>query len=406
MKVKLTPTRVREAKQAERTRIIWDTTVTGLGLRITPAGSKAFIMDYYIDGQRRRMTLGAASEKKGGLSLDDAHLRAANLRQAAKDGHDPMVEAKARRELPTVSDALDRFVAEYIPNRQAKGRMTERTEREYRRQIERDLRPTLGKKRVKDVVQEDIEKALKPLAPVSANRVRALASKVFRCCEDWGWRAQYSNPARGIEKALEEARDRTLSADELGALGRALSTISANPGAVLAIRLAAVTGLRIGEVSAIRWADVDLKSRVLTLPRTKTGRRVHTLPSVACALLADTERKGECVIPGRDPDKPLNDRAVRRAFDLACEEAGIAGTRLHDLRRTVMTQAAAMGVNAHLLRDMVGHKTTAMADRYIRSAGEPLTELRERIGSGMAARMEGGEAEVTEHPAKRSKSDG
>ena len=67
----------------------------------------------------------------------------------------------------------------------------------------------------------------------------------------------------------------------------------------------------------------------------------------------------------------------------------MAGARIHDLRRTIMTEAAALGVGAHLLRDMVGHKTTAMADRYARRAGAPLTELRERMGASMAAKMAG-----------------
>ena len=60
-----------------------------------------------------------------------------------------------------------------------------------------------------------------------------------------------------------------------------------------------------------------------------------------------------------------------------------------------MTEAAALGVGAHLLRDLVGHKTTAMADRYARRAGAPLTELRERMGASMAAKLAGeGTAEV------------
>ena len=54
-----------------------------------------------------------------------------------------------------------------------------------------------------------------------------------------------------------------------------------------------------------------------------------------------------------------------------------------------MTEAAALGVGAHLLRDFVGHKTTAMADRYARRAGAPLTELRERMGASMAAKLGG-----------------
>ena len=62
-----------------------------------------------------------------------------------------------------------------------------------------------------------------------------------------------------------------------------------------------------------------------------------------------------------------------------------------------MTEAAALGVGAHLLRDMVGHKTTAMADRYARRAGAPLTELRERMGASIAAKMAGKkEADVVE----------
>ena len=188
------------------------------------------------------MTLG----RVGALSLEKAREKALAHRQAAKDGADPLQAERARRELPTVADALDRFEAEYIPRRMEKGRMAERTASEYRRQIARNLRPALGGKRVRDVTQDDIERMLRnpppdtrkrnrgklkpgePMGPVAGNRILALTSKVFRCCEDWGWRQQNSNPARGIEKAVEEPRDRTLSSDELSALGSALSAIDAN----------------------------------------------------------------------------------------------------------------------------------------------------------------------------------
>lgn len=402
----LTEKRVRDARPTEKTRIEWDREVKGLGLRITPAGVKAFVFDYRSDGTKRRMTLGRA----GDLSLREARRTATAFRQAVREGKDPLQDQRERQSLPTVCEALDRFESEYIPHRIALGRMADKTATEYRRQIARHLRPSLGEKRVKDVTQRDIERMLSnapksgrgsnarttrgSLPPVSANRVRSLTSRVFRKCEDWGWREQGSNPARGIEKAVEEARDRTLSADELSALGKALQTIPANEAAILAVRLAALTGLRIGEVRSMRWADVDMGSGRIVLPKTKTGRRVHTLPTAALSLLAETRRTGEFVIPGRTNIRPLDDRTIRRVFEKACVEAKIPGARLHDLRRTVMTQAAAMGVGAHLLRDMVGHKTTAMADRYIRNAGEPLTELRERVGAGIAAQMEGDPGEV------------
>ena len=383
----LTEKRIRDARPEDKTRFEWDDASPGLGLRITAAGAKALVLDYYVDGRRRRMTLGRCSE----LSLAEARRRAAEYRQGARDGTDPLDDRRARRELPTVSNALDRFLDEHIPRRRAIGRMAERTEREYRRQIERHLRPDLGRLRVRDAKQEHIEKMLAPLPPIMANRIRALTSKLFRLCEDWGWREQNSNPARGIEKAVEEARDRTLSADELSALGRALSAMeeTANPGAVLAIRLGALTGLRLNEVQRMRWSDLDLKGGYLTLPTSKTGRRVHTLPAAARALLAQAPHRGDFVIPGRTGEKPLDVRLIQRTYERACATAGIRASTYHDLRRTIMTQAAAMGVGAHLLRDMVGHKTTAMADRYIRAAGEPLTDLRERVGAGIAAQLEG-----------------
>ena len=384
--------------------IEWDDVAKGLGLRITPAGVKALVFDYRADGVKRRMTLG----RVGALSLSGARERALRYRQATKDGIDPLQAERERRGLPTVGEALDRFELEYIPHRMALGRMAARTAGEYRRQIARHLRPALGRKRVREVTQRDIERMLAdapirleggktrrgPLPQVSANRVRALTMKVFRKCEDWGWRAQGDNPARGIEKAVEEARDRTLTADELAALGRGLFVLDAPETAVLAIRLAALTGLRIGEVRAMRWSDIDIKAGYLILPKTKSGRRVHTLPSAALTLLADAKRLGAFVIAGRNSDKPLDERTIRRAFEQACEVADIKGARLHDLRRTIMTQAAAMGIGAHLLRDMVGHKTTAMADRYVRNAGELLTELRERMGAGIAAQMDGRDGAV------------
>lgn len=84
---------------------------------------------------------------------------------------------------------------------------------EYKRQIERHLHPSLGRKLVKNVRKANVERMLKTLPPVMANRVLAIASSVFTQAEHWEMRLQHSNPARGIEKANEDARDRTLNAD-------------------------------------------------------------------------------------------------------------------------------------------------------------------------------------------------
>ena len=56
-----------------------------------------------------------------------------------------------------------------------------------------------------------------------------------------------------------------------------------------------------------------------------------------------------------------------------------------------MTQAAAAGVGSHVLRDLLGHKTTAMADRYVRSVGEPVREARQQVAGTIQQMMEGEE---------------
>ncbi len=387
----LTEKKIREAKSGSRNRIEWDGNVKGLGLRITKAGAKSYVLSYRADGRKRLMTLGRASE----MGLARARELAGAALVRVRGGADPLEEKAQHKTLPTVAEGVDQFLNQYLPARKAKGRMADLTLNEYTRQAHKQVIPKLVRKRMREVTKGDVERMLAPLPPIMANRVRALVSSMFTQFEHWEYRTQHTNPARGIEKAVEEARDRTLTETELSALGKALDGLDGNPGAILAIRLAAITGLRIGEVQNMRWADIDFEGGALVLPQTKTGRRIHTLPSAALALLVDVPRLGACVIPGRNPDNPLDYRSVQRHWARTCKAAGISGARLHDLRRTIMTEAAALGVGAHLLRDMVGHKTTAMADRYARRAGAPLTELRERMGQSMAAKLAGeGAAEV------------
>ena len=134
------------------------------------------------------------------------------------------------------------------------------------------------------------------VAPVQRNRVLAFTSRLFRLFEDWELRPQHTNPARGIERAREEPRDRVLTPTQVTALGEALTHAEKNqPAAVAAIRFAALTGLRIGEVLSMRWEHIEEAHNAVILPRTKTGRRKHGLPSAALKLLADLPRINDYV---------------------------------------------------------------------------------------------------------------
>ena len=178
-----------------------------------------------------------------------------------------------------MGEGLDRFFDETVPERIAIGKLKPKTVQEYRLQS-KIIRGAIGARRVQAVTRRDIERMVKPLRPVMRNRVLAFTSRLFTLFESWGWCT--ANPVRFVEKAREEPRDRTLSESEIAALAGALDTESeTSPVAVAAVRFAMTTGLRIGEVIAVRWADVDFEGRRVVLPDTKTGRRWQSLSSAA-----------------------------------------------------------------------------------------------------------------------------
>ena len=382
----LTERVVRDAKPGPKNRILWDGQIKGLGLRITPKGVKSYVLSYRVNGRKRQATLARVSE----ISLKLARKRAGDQLVRIRAGEaDPLERKQAAREAPTVSDGLQRFFNEFAPARLKMGRLSPRSVAEYHKQSRRYIEPELGKLKIGEVTRDHVERMVAPLPRTQRNRVLALTSRLFNLFEQWEWRQQFTNPCRGIERAREEARDRVLSPSELAALATALKQHEEQyPASVAAIRVAALTGLRIGEVLGIQWNHIDVETGRLTLPETKTGRRVHNLPAPALAVLKNLPWINDWVFTiGRDA--AIIYRTVRKHFAEIATAAGIEDVRLHDLRRTVMTMAAASGIGTHVLRDLLGHKTTAMADRYIRAVGDPVREAREQVGAEMAAMMDG-----------------
>ena len=385
----LTEKVIRDAVPTGKSFTVWDTKLKGLGLQVTRGGKKNFVLRYKAGDRWRQAIIARCAE----ISLNAARGRAAEeLVRIRAGGKGPLERRREAREAPTVAEGLSRFFNQHCPARIEMGLMRPKTARDYRYQADKYILPALGDRRVNDVSREDIERLLRPLAGALRNRVRALVSKAFRLFEDWGWRPQNTNPCRGVERAREEARDRVLSPAELQGLDEALTEAAQrHPGPVAAIRFAAVTGLRINEVLGIRWDHVDAERRRVTLPETKTGPMDHDLPSAAAEILEGLPRITDWAFTtGR---AHLGYSHTRRVFAQAATAAGLSDVRLHDLRRTVMTQAVAVGVDSYILRDLLGHKTAVMADRYVRRSDGPLREARELVAAAIAAMMGGGELE-------------
>jgi integrase len=187
-----------------------------------------------------------------------------------------------------------------------------------------------------------------------------------------------SNPVRDVEK-LRERYDATsfafYSPEEVHALVRAAA--SEQDGAVFLT--AAFTGLRRGELIALRWRDVDFQRssiRVsgsyangrLTTPKSGRGRVVPMVPELASVLAQLGQRldfvgDDDLVFPG-DHGRYLDGSALRRRFVTACERAGLRPIRFHDLRHTFGTLAVRGAESIVELQTWLGHAEVRTTMRY------------------------------------------
>ncbi|MGH8963217.1 MAG: tyrosine-type recombinase/integrase [Jatrophihabitantaceae bacterium] len=213
-----------------------------------------------------------------------------------------------------------------------------------------------------------------------------------------------TNPVRDVEK-LRERYDATsfafYSPEEVHALARAAA--SAQDGTLFLT--AAFTGLRRGELLALRWRDVDFERssiRVfgsfangrLTTPKSGRGRVVPMVPEVAAALAQLGQRRDfmgedDLVFPG-DRGRHLDGSALRRRFVAAYEGAGLRPIRFHDLRHTFGTLAVRGAESIAELQNWLGHAEVRTTMRYThyREQADAAARLAKAFGTERAEAVE------------------
>ncbi len=193
MKNRLTKTTVEAIPPGSRDAYAWDTTVRGFGVKVTPKGARIYVLKYRAAGAQRWLTLG----RHGEITAEEARTKAAKLRAAIAEGKDPARIRDAAARAPSVNDLADRYLAEH-----AEPHKKPRSVEEDRRNLTLHVRPDLGACRAVEVTRQDILRLHHKLraTPFAANRVRSLLSKMFELAEEWGIRAEATNPCRRVPK--------------------------------------------------------------------------------------------------------------------------------------------------------------------------------------------------------------
>jgi integrase len=362
---------------ARGNRISYDDEIGGFGCRITAAGGRAFVLNYYrrADGRERRITIGGFPEWSAAAAREEAK----RLKREIDGGADPVGAYQESRAAPTVADLAARFEQDYVPRKRPS------TQRVYRQQIATDILPALGRAKVAAVTHADADAfhhRLSARAPTHANRTLAVLSKMFSLAIRWGWRID--NPCRGVERNQEQKRTRYLSAAELRRLSVALAKFK-DVSAANAVRLLLLTGARRGELLAAKWSDIDLKAGVWVKPAATTKQAaLHRVPlsEAACRLLTEMREPAgddaEWVFPARGGGHRPH---INEAWIKLRKAAGIPDARLHDLRHTYATALASSGLSLPVIGALLGHTTAQTTLRYSHLMDDPLRAATERASA-------------------------
>jgi integrase len=232
------------------------------------------------------------------------------------------------------------------------------------------LVPFFGRYRLDEITAFLVEKYIherkrstsrrgRPPANATINRELGVLKHMFN--KAIAWEKAERNPVRGIRSLKEPPPpQRTLTADEEERLLRASA-----PHVQVAILIALNTGLRLKEVLELRWKDIDFAAGMITVERTKGGKRlqVEANSRLKAALVEyQSLQPGEFLFLSERTGKPI--LSPKTAFHNAVRRSGIAHIRFHDLRHTFGTRLDAAGVGLVTIQKLMGHSTIRMTERY------------------------------------------
>lgn len=166
------------------------------------------------------------------------------------------------------------------------------------------------------------------------------------------------------------------------------------------IVLCLYTGLRIGELLALTWDDIDFGKgllfvsktchdgndgknhiRIIDSPKTVHSRRVIPLPKQILSLLKGIKRRSKCEYIVADDDKPVFVRSYQRSFEFLLKKLNIPHKGFHSLRHTFATRAIECGMDVKTLSELLGHKNaTITLNRYAHSLLEHKVDMMNRLG--------------------------
>ena len=350
-----------------------DSDEPGLIFRVTESGARSWSLRYRnAAGEQRRKSLGSYPS----VTLSKAREEARKIKGAVAGGSDVVGDDRARRALEatkrlhTMSGLAEAYFADAavgLHRANTRSPKRESTINEERRIWEKLVAPTLGKRGVADITRADVETLVKKATKKATSNGRHCRTVVRQLLSYAMWKGIIdANPAHDIAVVMPKPRERVMTDEEL----RAFWAACVRPGSVddlqmslemgRALRMAAVTLQRGGEVVGMRWTEIDRKHRLWTVPASRMkGKRTHLVPlsDLAMSILDEDDGGGDFVFQSPRSEGHLDRRAFSRAMNRLMDALKLPPATPHDLRRTGATclTSERAGVPRFIVSQVLAH---------------------------------------------------
>ena len=256
-----------------------------------------------------------------------------------------------------------------------------------------DLTPLLLQQYITELLQSGNRKTGKGLSANSVNAIISVLQSSLKTANFLGLTAEYTADKVKRPK-LKEKPVECFSLKEQKQIEQAI--LSGRKDKLYGILLCLYSGLRIGELIALQWSDIDFTKGILTVskschdgkagliidePKTATSRRVIPLPKQLLPILKGIKKKSHSPFVVSANGKPVSVRSYQRSFELLLKKLKIPHRGFHSLRHTFATRALECGMDVKTLSEILGHKNpTVTLNRYAHSLIEHKADMMNRLG--------------------------
>ena len=256
-----------------------------------------------------------------------------------------------------------------------------------------DLSPLVLQSFITELLQSGNKKTGKGLSANSVNAVISVIQSSLKTAHLLGLTKEYMADKLKRPKLIERPVE-CFSLKEQKQIEQAV--LNSKKDKLFGILLCLYSGLRIGELIALQWSDIDFAKGTLTVskschdgkngliidePKTATSRRTIPLPKQLMPHVKMLKKRSDSDFVVSSHGKPVSVRSYQRSFELLLKKLDIPHRGFHSLRHTFATRAIECGMDVKTLSEILGHKNpTVTLNRYAHSLMEHKQDMMNRLG--------------------------